>query len=64
MSVNKINCILKNHRNNKNDIRFNIEHRIHKRFYNKLINLKQVFKSDIIIFDKHRASVGFYKNEL
>ena len=43
MSVNKIDCILKDYRNNENDIRFNAEHRIHKRFNNKLINLKQIF---------------------
>ena len=40
MSVNKIDCILKDHRNNENDIEFNIEHRIYKGSYNKLINLK------------------------
>ena len=40
MSINRIDCILKDYRNNKNDIRSNIEHRIYKRFYNKLISLE------------------------
>ena len=40
ISVNKIDCILKNHRNNENNVESDIEHRIYKRFYNKLINLK------------------------
>ena len=64
LNVNKINCISKDHRNNENDIRFNIEHRIYKRFNNKLINLEQVFQSDIIFFDKHKISVDLYKSEL
>ena len=64
MSINKIDCILKDHWNNEDDIRFNIEHRIYKGFYNRLINLEKVFKSDIIVFNKHRASVNLYKNEL
>ena len=64
MSVNKINRISKNHQNNENDIGSDVEHRIYKRSYNKLISLKQVFKNDIILFNKHKASVGFYKNEL
>ena len=40
MSVNKIDCISKDHRNNEGDIRFDIKHRIHKRSYNRLINLE------------------------
>ena len=64
MSVNKINRILRDHRNNENDIESDVEHRIYKRFYNKLINLEQVFKNDIIFFDKYKASVDFYENEL
>ena len=40
MSVNKINRILRDYRNNENDIEFNVEHHIYKRSYNKLINLK------------------------
>ena len=64
MNVNKINCISKNHRNNENDIEFNVEHRIYKRSYNKLISLKQVFGNDITVFDKYKASVGFHKNKL
>ena len=43
MSVNKIDYILKNHRNNENNIRFDVEHRIYKRFNNKLISFEQVF---------------------
>ena len=42
ITVNKIDYISKNHLNNENDIRFNVEHRIYKRFNNKLISLKQV----------------------
>ena len=40
MSINKIDCILKNYRNNENDIESDVEHRIYKRFYNKLISFK------------------------
>ena len=40
MNVNWINYISKDHRNNENNIRFDIEHRIYERFNNKLINLK------------------------
>ena len=40
ISVNWIDYILKDYRNNENDIKSNIEHRIYKRFYNRLINLK------------------------
>ena len=40
MCVNKIDCISRNHKNNKNNVRFNVEHRIYKRFNNKLINFK------------------------
>ena len=40
MSVNKINRISKNHRNSENDIGSDVEHRIYKRFYNKLIDFK------------------------
>ena len=64
ISVNKSDCISRNHRNNENDIESNAEHRIYKKFYNKLINLKQIFKNDIIIFDKHKTSVDFHKNKL
>ena len=64
MCVNKINYISKNYKNNENDIRFNVEHRIYKRFNNKLINLEEVLKNDIIFFDKHKISVDLYKNEL
>ena len=64
MNVNKINRISRDHRNNENDIESDVEHRIYKRFYNKLINLEQVFKNDIIFFDKYKASVDFYENEL
>ena len=64
MSVNKINCISKDYRNNENDIEFDAEHRIYKRFHNKLINLKQVFENDIIFFDRHKTSVDFHENEL
>ena len=64
MSVNKIDCISKNYRNNECDIEFNIEHRIYKGSYNKLINFKQVFKNDIIVFHKYKASAGFYKDKL
>ena len=64
ISVNKINRILRDHQNNENDIESDVEHRIYKRFYNKLINLEQVLKSDIIFFDKHKTSAGFHKNEL
>ena len=64
MNVNKIDCISKDHRNNKNDIGSDVEHRIYKRFYNKLINFEQVFRNDIIFFDKYKASVDLYKSEL
>ena len=64
MSVNKINRISKDHRNSENDIGFDVEHRIYKRSYNKLINLEQVLKNDIIFFDKYKTSVGFHENEL
>ena len=64
MNVNKINYISKDHRNNKDDIESDIEYRVYKRFYNKLISLEQVFKSDIIIFNKYKTSVGFYENKL
>ena len=40
INVNKIDCISKDYRNNENDIRSDIEHRIYKRSYNKLINLE------------------------
>ena len=62
--VNKIDYISENHENNENDIRFNVKHRIYKRFNNNLINLELVLRSDIIIFDKYKTSAGFYKNEL
>ena len=64
INVNKINCISRDHRNNKNDIEFNVEHRIYKRFYNKLINFKQILENDIIFFDRYKTSVGFYEDEL
>ena len=64
MCVNKINCISRDHRNNEDDIKFNIEHRIYKRFNSELINLKQVFRSDIIVFDKYKVSADFHKSEL
>ena len=64
MSVNKINCILRDYRNNENNIEFNVEHRIYKKSHIKLINLKQVFENDIIFFDKHKTSVDFHRNEL
>ena len=64
MSLNKIDYISKNHRNNEDDIRFDVEHNIYERFYNRLINLEQVLKSDIIIFDKYKASADLYKNKL
>ena len=62
--VNKIYYISRDHQNNKNDIESNVEHRIYKKFYNKLIDFEQIFKNDIIIFDKYKASVDFYENEL
>ena len=40
ISVNKIDCISKDYRNNEYDIKSDIEHRIYKRSYNKLINLE------------------------
>ena len=64
MNFNKINCISKDHRNNENDIRFNVEHDIYERFYNKLINFEQILENDIIVFDKHKTSVDFHKDEL
>ena len=64
MSVNKIDYISRDYWNNENDIRSDVEHRIYKRFYNRLISLEQIFENDIIIFDKHRASVDFHENEL
>ena len=64
MSVNKIDCISKDYRNNENDIESDVEHRIYKRFYNKLINLEQVFENDIIVFNKYKANAGFHKNKL
>ena len=64
INVNKINHISRDHRNSEGDIGSDVEHRIYKRFHNKLIDFKQVFKSDIIFFDKHKTSVGFHKNEL
>ena len=42
MCVNKIDCISKDHGNNENDIRPDIEYRIYKRFNHRLISLKQV----------------------
>ena len=64
MSLNKIDYISKDHQNNGNDIRSDVEHNIYKRFYNKLINLEQVLKNDIIVFDKYKTSVDLYENEL
>ena len=64
INVDKINCISKDHWNNENDIRSDIEHRIYKKFYNKLIDFEQVLENDIIVFDKYKMSVGFYKDEL
>ena len=64
MNFNKIDCILRDHRNNENDIKSDAEHDIYERFYNKLINLEQVFKSDVIIFNKHKTSVDLHKSEL
>ena len=64
MSINKIDCILRDHWNSEDDIRSDVEHRIYKGFYNKLIDFEQVFKSDIMIFDRYKASVGFYEDEL
>ena len=40
INVNRINRISRDYRNNENDIGSDVEHRIYKRFYNKLINLK------------------------
>ena len=60
INVNKINCILKDHRNNENDIGFNIEHRIYKRYNNKLISFEQILRSDIIFFDKYKINVNLY----
>ena len=64
ININKINCITRNHLNSENDIKFNIEHRIYKGFYNKLIDLEQIFKGDIIVFNKHKTNIDLYKNEL
>ena len=64
MSVNWIDYILRDYRNNENDIKFNIEHRIYKRFNNKFIDFEQVFRNDIIFFDRYKTSVGFYEDEL
>ena len=50
--------------NNENDIKSDAEHRIYKRFNNKLINLEQVLRNDIIIFDKYKINVDFYESEL
>ena len=38
--VNKIKYIARDYRNSENNIKFNIEYRIFKRFNNKLINFK------------------------
>ena len=45
MCVNEIDCISRDYENNKDDIKSNVEHRIYKRFNNKLIliSLEQVF---------------------
>ena len=64
INVNKIDCISEDHQNSENDIKSNVEYRIYKRFNNKLINFEQVLKSDIIVFDKYKISVDFYKNKL
>ena len=61
MNVNKIDCISRDHRNNENDIESDVEHRLYKRFYNKLINLKQVFKSDIIFSINIKRALVFIK---
>ena len=42
INVDKIYCISKDYRNNENDIGFDVEHRIHKRFNNKLISFEQI----------------------
>ena len=42
MNVYKLNCISRDHRNNEDDIKSDAEHRIYKRFNNKLINFEQV----------------------
>ena len=64
MGVNKINRISEDHRNSEDDIGSDVEHRIHKRSYNRLISLKQVLESDIIFFDKHKTSADFHESEL
>ena len=64
MNVNWIDYISKNHRNNEDDIRSDIEHRIYKGFYNKLIDLEQILENNIIVFDKHKTSVDLHENEL
>ena len=53
MCINKIEYILKNYWNKKNDIKFNIEYYIYKKFNDKLINFKWIFRYDINFFDKY-----------
>ena len=40
INVNKINRILKDHRNNENDIGSDVEHRIYKRSHSRLIDFE------------------------